>query len=346
MIPEELFGHAEFPRITEQPYVVTLGPHDFYWFLLKPGKSADLASTEKTLPVHRRGLDRRRSPWTGPDAAGRPGLIPARSTLVCGEGTRHKSCRIVDAVDVAEAFIILLQVDYKEGSAETYVIPLAAAGGRRATDIPQQDTTNAIARLKSKSDEAFLLYEAVWNRDFGRSILRMIGGKKQARGSDGGSGRPHCEGRQTASRCGRSRTGAPSPQDQQSNTSILDGEKFFLKLFRRVDSGVSLDYEINKFLTERTDYPNVPALVGALEYRGSRGEPSTLAILQRYVPSTGDSWRYTLDSLGLYFENVVSRTDSERELLMFLANRSSSWQLPRCRPRVWTCSAPTLCRRR
>ena len=316
MIPEELFGHAEFPRITELPYVVTLGPHDFYWFLLKPGKAADLTSTEKTLPsiaadsiagaLHGRARTQ---------LAGALASYLRGQRWFAGKARDIKSCRIVDAVDVAEAFIILLQVDYKEGSAETYVIPIAAAGGRRATDIPQQDTTNAVARLKSKSDESLLLYEAVWNRDFGRSILRMIGGKKQARGADGDLVGLTAKGarRHLAA---EDRTLEPRPlRVEQSNTSILYGEKFFLKLFRRVDSGVSLDYEINKFLTERTDYPNVPALVGALEYRRPRGEPSTIAILQRYVPSTGDSWRYTLDSLGLYFENVVSRTDKERELL-------------------------------
>jgi maltose alpha-D-glucosyltransferase/alpha-amylase len=35
MTPIEMIGHTEFPRIGELPYFLTLGPHAFYWFLLK-----------------------------------------------------------------------------------------------------------------------------------------------------------------------------------------------------------------------------------------------------------------------------------------------------------------------
>jgi maltose alpha-D-glucosyltransferase/alpha-amylase len=34
-IPIEMFGGSLFPRIRERPYVLTLGPYDFYWFKLR-----------------------------------------------------------------------------------------------------------------------------------------------------------------------------------------------------------------------------------------------------------------------------------------------------------------------
>ncbi|MGD2116464.1 MAG: maltose alpha-D-glucosyltransferase, partial [Acidobacteriota bacterium] len=34
--PVELFGRTTFPRIGELPYLLTLGPHGFYWFSLRP----------------------------------------------------------------------------------------------------------------------------------------------------------------------------------------------------------------------------------------------------------------------------------------------------------------------
>jgi maltose alpha-D-glucosyltransferase/alpha-amylase len=34
-IPIEMFGRSVFPRIREQPYVMTLGPYDFFWFRLR-----------------------------------------------------------------------------------------------------------------------------------------------------------------------------------------------------------------------------------------------------------------------------------------------------------------------
>jgi maltose alpha-D-glucosyltransferase/alpha-amylase len=34
-IPVEMFGGGPFPRISERPYVLTLGPYDFFWFRLR-----------------------------------------------------------------------------------------------------------------------------------------------------------------------------------------------------------------------------------------------------------------------------------------------------------------------
>src|SRR5437762_8030632 len=38
--PMELFGHAKFPTVGDSPYGLTLGPHQFYWFLLTPVETA------------------------------------------------------------------------------------------------------------------------------------------------------------------------------------------------------------------------------------------------------------------------------------------------------------------
>jgi maltose alpha-D-glucosyltransferase/alpha-amylase len=34
-IPIEMFGRSLFPRIGSAPYVLTLGPYDFFWFKLR-----------------------------------------------------------------------------------------------------------------------------------------------------------------------------------------------------------------------------------------------------------------------------------------------------------------------
>jgi maltose alpha-D-glucosyltransferase/alpha-amylase len=34
-VPVEMFGNSLFPRIGELPYLLTLGPYDFYWFRLR-----------------------------------------------------------------------------------------------------------------------------------------------------------------------------------------------------------------------------------------------------------------------------------------------------------------------
>jgi len=35
MVPEEMFGRARFPAIGTLPYLLTLGPRGFFWFVLR-----------------------------------------------------------------------------------------------------------------------------------------------------------------------------------------------------------------------------------------------------------------------------------------------------------------------
>ncbi|HEY6180101.1 MAG TPA: maltose alpha-D-glucosyltransferase, partial [Kofleriaceae bacterium] len=42
-VPTELFGRTRFPEITEAPYFLSLGPHDFYWLSLDRPPSAEPA---------------------------------------------------------------------------------------------------------------------------------------------------------------------------------------------------------------------------------------------------------------------------------------------------------------
>jgi maltose alpha-D-glucosyltransferase/alpha-amylase len=45
--PVEMFGRSRFPRIGELPYLLTLGPRGFFWFLLERGPDDDDAEKEE-----------------------------------------------------------------------------------------------------------------------------------------------------------------------------------------------------------------------------------------------------------------------------------------------------------
>ncbi len=98
---------------------------------------------------------------------------------------------------------------------------------------------------------------------------------------------------------------------EQSNSSVAYGQRFVLKLFRRLEPGDNPDLEIGRRLTDG-GFVNVPAVAGALEYRRHRGESSTVGLLQAWVPNQGDAWQYTLDALRRYFERVGALTAKGR----------------------------------
>ncbi|MGH7450791.1 MAG: putative maltokinase, partial [bacterium] len=101
---------------------------------------------------------------------------------------------------------------------------------------------------------------------------------------------------------------------EQSNTALIYGNKFFLKLFRRLEEGLNPDLEIGSFITEKTAYTHIPPVAGALEYRKVGAAPMVLGILQAFVPNEGDAWKYSLGSIGRYFERVLSKQHEIQEM--------------------------------
>ena len=94
---------------------------------------------------------------------------------------------------------------------------------------------------------------------------------------------------------------------EQSNSSMLFADKFFLKLYRKLEDGVNPDVEITRFLTERTQFDNVPAFSGAIEYRRDKTQPTVVCLLQDAIQAEGDAWTITLDHVGRYYERVLGR---------------------------------------
>jgi maltose alpha-D-glucosyltransferase/alpha-amylase len=96
---------------------------------------------------------------------------------------------------------------------------------------------------------------------------------------------------------------------EQSNTSILYGKEFILKLFRRLQSGENPDVEIGRFLTEIAHFPRIAPFLGEITITpvqtSDKAEKTTVGMLQRLVINDGDGWQWFLDQLGDYF-NAVS----------------------------------------
>jgi maltose alpha-D-glucosyltransferase/alpha-amylase len=324
MVPVELFGHTRFPAIGELPYFLTLGPHSFYWFKLEqPRISQARAAAEAFEPAHLEVT----APWEnilqGRARATLERILPAYF-LICrwfgGKAQPIRSVKNVDtipfSVDSVTAFLSTWEVQYTGGTPETYLLPLAFASGDRAFELRQANPQAVIAQLKVKEQNVEtegILYDAMHNPQFCKSLLAAVGRGRRFK-SDGTEvhALPSKSFRPVAGDAEASLE--PSLlKAEQSNTSVTYGDRLIFKLFRRVTEGVNPDVEIGRFITEKTSFAHVPPLAGFLEMRKGRGEPATLGILQGLVTNEGDAWRYTLDSLGHYFEAILTRQPAPQQ---------------------------------
>ena len=82
----------------------------------------------------------------------------------------------------------------------------------------------------------------------------------------------------------------------QSNTSVVLGERLILKAFRRVEPGLNPDLELNAWLSEEVGFEAVPRLAGFAELVTADGA-ATVALAQEYLPDAADAYESTAERL-------------------------------------------------
>lgn len=325
LCPVELFGRTEFPRLRQEPYFLTLGPHGFYWFALERVRPERVML--EAAPEQRRAVIAVSGTWESAlEDSGRARLQEALPEYLAGrrwfggKARRIASTVVRDILPLrspgSNAYLTLIDVAYTEGTPETYVLPMAFATGERAEALAVEAPHAVVARLRVGADggvEEGVLYDAVESREVAAALFQLIGGRRRPRGANGGLlARTTPAFRQIRAGAAVGQLEPNVLRTDQSNTSILYGDRFFLKLFRRLDEGVNPDLEMGLFLTQRR-FTHTPPVAGVLEYRRGRAEPATVGVLKGFVPNEGDAWQYTVDALGGYFERTLASREAHEE---------------------------------
>jgi maltose alpha-D-glucosyltransferase / alpha-amylase len=318
MIPLELFGQTPFPPVGSQPYLLTLGPHAFYWFALqRPAAEVPDRREPDAPPVLRVAGD-----WERVLAPRRRAQLEAvllsfirRRRWFAGKDRATRSLRVAEIVrlpsaDHSFAALVVVEIDYREGEPERYVLPLALLEGERA-DAMLVRRPQAIVAHVTRGTEHAVVVDGLAEPEFCRRLLEVVARRRRLR-----EGRAHVAGR--PSRALRALLGeeeAPLeptlPDVEQTNSSVVFGNRLILKFFRRLQEGVNPDLEIGAALA-RSGFENAAPVLGSLDLT-SPCVPGggTLAVLHEIVPNDRDAWAYTLDELGRFYEQALTHPDGE-----------------------------------
>jgi len=314
-VPVELFGRTPFPAIGELPFLLTPGPHNFYWFSLEPQPPA-ITQTGQRAPEARVTLAVGRHWEEILSGLLRPALemafpphLCAVSWFAAGEKT-IKSATLQEAVAVplgsARAFLTLWQVEYQRADPEWYALPLAFALGGEAERLRGAQPQRVVAEVTiTGSGQQGVLYDALGLREFDLALLDIIAGRRRLKGRGGNV--VAWRGPLLRALPGGETTALDSASlpTRQRHASVRYGERFVLKLFRRLHWGVNPELELGRFLTERS-FAHAPPLAGALEYHRADGERLALAAVHAWVAKAESGWEYTLRALDRYYVRVLS----------------------------------------
>jgi maltose alpha-D-glucosyltransferase/alpha-amylase len=315
-IPIEMGGMTEFPRITEQPYVLTFGAYASYWFTLqheslqltpKATPAADPnAAVVESLPSLLVGSDWQAILDSGTRAVlERQALKPfLQRQPWFGSGSRAlTAARFSDWLTIRAganpSFLSIVAVEYADGWRESYMLPLTFLQGRDAELALAQTPAALLARITGARKG--VLADGTHDEDTCRRLADIIGndhGMATKRGTVRGL---------------RTDQWIELPSDlkwlrgdDRSSSVVFGNDRCVLKLFRRIEPTPNPEFDISLLLTKRR-FPHSPALLGALEYHRPGLDPGTVAILQSFVKHQGSGWDYTIDDLRRYYERVAAR---------------------------------------
>ncbi len=323
-VPVELTSRTPFPPIGELPYLLTLPRYGFYWFELS-GEAPPPTWHENLPPLEGVPvlvLSEGRGFFTGkqPGMQGYEELIApairrqmeeivlprylANQRWFSGKG------REMGRIDFhamgawqhgrGRWLFAGCGVEQKDGARQEYFLPLALHWGdpeEKAYEL----LPRVVARVRRKAAPGLLL-EALADDEFCRDVVRAMGESLNL-------SPPHGRIVFTPSRSypdwvsEKETWTVTHPSLEQSNTSVILGDRLVLKVYRKIEPGMNPELEVGRFLTERTPFDRIAPLLGSVEWQPEQGEPVLLALLQGYVENQGSAWDYTLGYLARFLEN-------------------------------------------
>ena len=318
-VPVEMIGRSSFPPIGELPYMLTLPGYAFYWFDL--AESAPPPSWhEERLPAEERpwlvlwsGLDSFQSdPGERQGAAAKllaqlerevvPNYLSTQRWFA-GKGQGAPSVTIADIgrwQQKQDAWLLLVvAAQFPADAPQEYLLPLALEWGERAGPHAAQ----TLARVRQRAATG-ILFDAFADENFVRALLGALSERASVRLGSG-----------TLRFTPTNALGALLPKRlaqapvrhtaESSNLTFVIGEQLFLKAYRRLRGGVHPEWELGRFLTERSPCSAVAPTAGAIVLERPSAEPTTIALVQAAVQNQGDGWKYTLRYLERSLDDAI-----------------------------------------
>ena len=329
----EVVSRNKFPSVKEDgSYFFTLAPYAFHWFSLRKAEIAVPAKTdlpevqlelwdEIVSPVM---LQRFEGELLGNYLAGTSWFNGLNknfySVVIENHGNFH--------FEHGSVLWMQLGVTFQSGLPETYQLALNFVSENEVTGIRENNPHALVAQLTIGSDKGYLC-DAFFTRSFQLELIRNMA-RQSSTPLKTGHIDFYSKEELTSHWAESDEIKSRIHASDEYNTSISYDNRFFLKLYRKIDKSINPDLEITRFLTNDAKFPYIPAFIGAIEWKVD-DFGILLGIMQVLIENHGDGRSFFLERSNNYLERILA-SDREKlkemKLIGTLADPAPFDQLP------------------
>lgn len=209
-----------------------------------------------------------------------------------GKARAQNGFHIRHALPMGESQILIVEAAYHDGPPEFYQLPLTQVS--YDVEIPEKgilEKTESHQIIDAIYDEGFRneLYKNIFSGHTLHSTLYTLHFQK-----------------------GRGLADNDTPESidsrvlpvDSSNSAMLFGGKYFMKLYRKLFDETNPEVEMVSFLTQYSDFRNIPAYAGSMTWQREEQPDVTLGMMQQAIRADKDNWVLTGDFLNDFMYGV------------------------------------------
>lgn len=205
-----------------------------------------------------------------------------------------------------KAYILFLEVVFETSNSENYLLPVSLSP---AADDP----LSKICEVKDPSGKSLgFLIDAVYDEAFRYTLFELIASSKKIP-LDSGSLR-FSKGKRMRGDILAEGVSSRVLKVEQSNTTVVYNDKYFLKIYRKLFRNNNPDLELTRFLSEKSNFPHSPFFAGSIEWVRADFYTVSLGLMQEKVENQGEAWNDTLNEIEGFFKRVLELDVTPEEL--------------------------------
>lgn len=312
----EVFSQNRFSNVGNGEYSLTIGPYGYFWLQVEVAEKKKKDDENTELYLHKTDIS-----WERLLTNYNEVRVLERKVLQ----TFMRKCRwfggkakVITKVNLAKVipikiegvtyYFTIVEVSYAQRLPELYFIPLSFVSVDAVVDKVEYTAQSVLCRADIQGKSGFII-DASYDATF-RDFLFLSMEKNHRVKSEEGV----LEFNSSVFAKIDVKKGVESKilKADQSNTAIIYNDKYFFKFYRRIEMEINPELEMMRFLSEHTSFTNSPRYSGSVEFKEANGHIVVFGLMQEKVENQGEAWGMAVDSVGRFFERVMTKAKNEK----------------------------------